>query len=502
MDKHLTIRTDEKKPPAFHNHAAFCVGTGRMGLALHHEYLEQLARVQEQIGFSYIRGHGLFSDDMAIFQVCEDESGSRRVEYNFTYLDRVMDAYLKLNIKPFLELGFMPEKLASGGQTIFYWKGNVTPPRDYAEWAALVRATIAHLVSRYGEAQVASWPVEVWNEPNLPGFWENADLDEYLKLYDVSARAVKAVLPNMRVGGPAVCGTENCHHFLKTFLSYCDQNKVPLDFVTRHAYMAEAPERKGRYVYHDMRSVDSLMDEMAQSRAIIDSFPAYKGMAMHITEFNTSYTPQCPIHDTNYNAAIVAGLLARLGDVAASYAYWTFGDVFEETGVPFTPFSGGFGLVASGGIEKPTFWTFAFFKRLTGKCVHRSENAVVVKEADGGYRGVCWQIGGMEALALNIVLPAADGKHTLILKQVDESTCNPRKAWYDMGQSPSPSKAQADVIKLCAQPVCRTEQLTAKAGEIGFTIRLAPNGVTYFETAPLVNACDRGFDYTRYTAAE
>lgn len=151
----------------FYNHADFCIGTGRMGLALHREYFEQLKLVQEEIGFSHIRGHGLFCDDMAIYQEYTDANGETRAEYNFTYLDRVMDNYREVGLRPFLELGFMPKKMASGDQTVFYWKGNVTPPKTYEAWRALVQALLRHLLDRYGE-DVLTWPIEVWNEPNLP----------------------------------------------------------------------------------------------------------------------------------------------------------------------------------------------------------------------------------------------------------------------------------------------------------------------------------------------
>ena len=186
----------------FHNNVDFCVGTGRMGLALHQEYLQQLKMVQEYIGFRHIRGHGLFCDDMAIYQ--EDRDGN--VTYNYTYLDRVMDSYRELGLSPFLELGFMPEKMASGKQTVFYWKGNVTPPASYDAWTDMVKALLEHLCQRYGRDEVVTWPVEVWNEPNLPGFWENADMEEYFKLFHRTFLAVKEVDSRFRVGGPAVCG--------------------------------------------------------------------------------------------------------------------------------------------------------------------------------------------------------------------------------------------------------------------------------------------------------
>jgi xylan 1,4-beta-xylosidase len=154
----------------FNNNAMFCIGTGRMNLALRNEYHNQLKKVQEDIHFSHIRGHGLFCDDMAIYHTYE-ENGVEKVEYNFTYVDLVFDDYLSMGLKPFVELGFMPEQLASGNQTVFYWKGNVTPPSDYNKWSDLVTASINHWISRYGREEVITWPFEVWNEPNLSVFW-------------------------------------------------------------------------------------------------------------------------------------------------------------------------------------------------------------------------------------------------------------------------------------------------------------------------------------------
>ncbi|NLJ84538.1 MAG: xylan 1,4-beta-xylosidase, partial [Halanaerobiaceae bacterium] len=150
----------------FKNNTTYCVGTGRIGLALQKEYLDHLEIVQQSIGFKYIRGHGIFSDDVGIYREYELD-GETHTFYNFTYLDRIIDSYLEQGIRPFLELGFMPEKLKSGEETIFYWKGNVSPPTSYEKWAELVKATLNHLIDRYGREEVITWPVEVWNEPNI-----------------------------------------------------------------------------------------------------------------------------------------------------------------------------------------------------------------------------------------------------------------------------------------------------------------------------------------------
>lgn len=201
-----------------------CIGTGRLGLALQKEYLDALKIAKENIDFSYIRGHGLLSDDIGIYR--EDEvNGEIKPFYNFTYIDRIIDSYLELGIRPFVELGFMPQKLASGDQTVFYWKGNVTPPKDYDKWSLLIQAVVRHFISRYGFDEVQHWPFEVWNEPNMISFWKDADMQEYFKLYKVTAHAVKAVDSRLQVGGPAICGGSD--HWITEFMSFCYQQKAP-----------------------------------------------------------------------------------------------------------------------------------------------------------------------------------------------------------------------------------------------------------------------------------
>ena len=484
---------------SFNNQAAYCVGTGRMGLALHREYMDQLSAVQDMCHFKHIRGHGLFCEDMSIYNCFRTPDGVEHEYYCFTYLDRVMDDYMARGLKPFLELGFMPGAMASGKQTIFYWKGNTTPPADEGKWVALVQATIRHLAERYGADEVATWPVEVWNEPNLPGFWENADRPKYLRLYEITAPAVKEVLPAMRVGGPAVCGGPSSQDWIRDFLTFCRDRKLPVDFVTRHAYMGNDPEHKGRYLYHTMRTVQDVFDEMKTTRDIIDSFPEYRGMEMHITEFNTSYNPFCPIHDTNLNAAYIAGLLACLGDVAASYSYWTFGDVFEEQGVPCTPFHGGFGMMANQMIPKPTLYTFAFFNNLKGKCVWRDDHTVVMQRTDGSFEGVAWNLCREErdSLTAAIRLPG-EGRFTLLTRTVDEACCNPLKVWHEMGEPASLTNDQLAFLRECAKPACASAVVEAADGEAAFGLTMGENAVVHFTLTPSVLRPETGYEYEWY----
>lgn len=520
--KYSILIKDEKIP--FNNNVDFCVGTGRMGLALTKEYLDQLKIVQDNIGFKFIRGHGLFCDDMGIYQEYIDKTGLKEMqefanygeymeyvekngkkitEYNFTYLDRVVDNYLKLNIQPFLELGFMPYKLASDKNTIFYWKGNTTPPKDYEKWCEMIKATLKHLLERYGE-KVLTWPIEVWNEPNLPGFWKNADIDEYFKLYEKTAKAVKDVDTRFKVGGPAICGGAD-EKWMKGFLTYCHEHKPPLDFISRHHYTTEMPKDIGHYGYPKMTELDKTLETLRDCRKIIDSFEEYKTLPFYITEFNTSYIPNCPVHDTNLNAAYIARTLAEIGDYVTGYSYWTFGDVFEERGIPFTPFYGGFGLLANGGIPKPTFWTFKFFKDLNKDidfCVYRDKNIVIVKTKNGSYKGIAWNLSletKEDEIIFNISVPLENKKVNqrmcILSKSVDEECCNPLKIWHDLGECAHPTEELTELLKNSAKPLVKTAviETTQKAD---FCIKAKKHGVVYFElkNAPLTQ--DNGYDYS------
>lgn len=487
------ITLDNSADVVFHNNVGFCVGTGRMRLALGAEYQEELALVQREIGFSHIRGHGLFCDDMSIYHVYE-EDGRRQVEYNFTYLDEIMDRYRELGIAPFLELGFMPSEASGGDQTIFYWKGNTCPPRDYDDWAALIRATLTHLLDRYGE-RALTWPIEVWNEPNLAGFWKDADMQEYFKLFKVSFNAVKSVDRRFAVGGPAICGV-NPEVWMREFLNFCKTEGIRPDFITRHHYTIDVPQYVGDAGYVKTADPSTCMDVLTASRATIDSFTEYAGLPMHITEFSTSYNPRTPIHDTNYNAAYIAGMLARFGETSESYSYWTFGDVFEETGVPLAEFHGGFGLVARGCVPKPTFWTFAFFKRLQeyaeagAHCILKSDRLVVL-ERDGSYRGVCWNLSD-DTICTKLHI-AARIEHSAVTKTVDPACCNPLKAWHDLGEPRIPTKEQLALLRECAQPKVRTEIISDGTYEI----TLRKDGIMYFTIEPRHAQGYRGFDYDR-----
>ena len=466
MEKTVRVAAEGQ---TFRNQATMCVGTGRMDLALQEEYQQHLSLVQDEIGFRYIRGHGLFSDQMGIYREIEQD-GKKIPFYNFTYLDRIYDAYLQKGIKPFVELGFMPSALASGEQTIFYWKGNVTLPKDIQKWQQLVQKTLQHWLDRYGKEEVESWLFEVWNEPNID--FLAGDLAEYCSFYQDTVTAVKQIDAALQVGGPSICGVD-VDRWLNGFFAYCEENQVPLDFVTRHCYCAKEPHSNGEYVHHHMNEPENMSSELKETRRIMEKYSVTRTVPLHITEFNTSYTPLCLVHDTVYNAAYVADILSRAGDDADSYSYWTFSDVFEEQDVPKAEFYGGFGLVAAGGVRKPAFYTFQFFARAGSELLYRDAHMVITKNKEGKYQIIAWNMTAQglvsdeadQPLIYHIFLPqtGTGAEATELRTCVDSRHGNAAGSWCDLGSPRTLDAACLKEIRELSLPE-RTSQKLAAAG--------------------------------------
>jgi len=361
-----------------------CVGAGRANEGLRADWQQQLAYVRKECGFKYIRMHGLLTDDMAVYK--EDSKGNP--EYNYMYIDVLFDFLHSIGMKPFVELGFMPNALASGNQTIFWWRGNVTPPKDYEKWAGLIKNLIEHFTERYGADEVKTWYFEVWNEPNLsPGFWTGTQ-EEYFKLYKYTAQAVKSINKEYRVGGPGTAGAA----WEPEMIEYCHKNNVPIDFISTHAYGVRQGflDEYGQGGTVLDKNPMSLSGDVLQSRKEIagSSIP---NLELHYTEWSASYTPADPIHDSYHEASYVLQKLKQVGNAATSMSYWVFTDIFEEPGPRFTPFHGGFGMLTIQGINKPVFYAYQFLNHLGNiELKNRDTASWVCKDSSGNLQALVW----------------------------------------------------------------------------------------------------------------
>ncbi|SHM49356.1 xylan 1,4-beta-xylosidase [Chitinophaga jiangningensis] len=360
-----------------------CVGAGRAAEGLRADWQQQLAYVRKECGFRYIRMHGLLGDEMAVYT--QDSKGNPRL--NFMYVDVLFDFLHSIGMKPFVELGFMPSQLASGTKTIFWWRGNVTPPNDYDKWGMLVKQLVQHFTERYGEEEVKSWYFEVWNEPNLDGFWAGSQAD-YFKLYTYAAKAIRSVNKNYRVGGPGTAGAA----WEPEMIDYCYKNQVPIDFISTHAYGVKQGylDEFGQGGTVLDKNPMSVSGEVIQSRAEIAT-SKIPGLELHYTEWSASYTPADPIHDSYHEAAYVLQKLKQAGHAANSMSYWVFTDIFEEPGPRYTPFHGGFGMLTTQGINKPVFYAYQMLNRLGNtELVNKDSASWVCSDSCGNVQALLW----------------------------------------------------------------------------------------------------------------
>lgn len=359
-----------------------CVGAGRANEGLRADWQAQLATVQQEIGFHYLRFHGLLHDDMGVYSVGRDG----KPVYNFQYVDALYDALLAHHIRPFVELSFMPGALASDRtKTVFWWKANVSPPNDPARWSELIRRLVQHFSERYGAGEIAQWYFEVWNEPDLSGFWSGTQA-QYLDLYRDTAEAVKAVCPACRVGGPADASPP----LEPVWLDYVQRNHVPADFLSSHTYAVtqgtfDATGEAGTVL--DTRP-GAIVGRVQASHDLLATHP---GMQLHYTEWSTSYTPADPIHDQYISAPFILQKLHDSAGLAQSMSYWTFTDIFEEAGPRATPFHGGFGLLNYQGIRKPAYFAYRFLAQLGTEDLRNDDaQSWITRDEHGGVQALLW----------------------------------------------------------------------------------------------------------------
>lgn len=455
----ISINFNQVKGP-FNTMFKECIGAGRANEGLRAEWQKQLAYVKKECGFKYIRMHGLLCDDMGVYR--EDRNGNP--EYNFQYIDMLYDFILSIGMKPFVELGFMPEALASGKQTIFWWKGNVTPPKDYKKWGDLIYHLVLHFTERYGADEVKTWYFEVWNEPNLtPWFWTGT-MDDYFKLYQYSVNAIKSVNKDYRVGGPATAGAA----WEVELIDFCAKNNIPLDFISTHSYGVKQGylDEFGNYgTVLDKDPMSVSVDVLNSRKEIFSS--SMPNLELHYTEWSSSYTPADPIHDSYHQVAYILDRIKKVGDAANSMSYWVFTDIFEEPGPRFTPFHGGFGLINYQGINKPAFYAYKFLNQLGSiELINTDSCSYACKDEKGNVQVLLWDFTYTLPDSVNNQdyyirdLPAkSKGKVQIKISKIPAGTYrveiykvgyrvnDPYTTYFDMGRPAQLTKEQVQKIK-------------------------------------------------------
>lgn len=439
-------------------------GSGRAVLSLRDSYRRDLREVKQITDFKYVRFHAILHDEIGVY----DEDSHGHPIYNFSYVDQIYDGSLANGVKPFVELSFMPQKLAAHNTLHSFWyKPNISPPKDWGKWDGLIAAFVKHLIDRYGIDEIAQWYFEVWNEPNLD-FWAGEPKQaSYWELYDHTARAIKSVNPRLQVGGPATAQAA----WVDSFIQHCTENKVPMDFVSTHVYgndRASDVFGTDEDIPRDKmvcRAVSKVHNQIAAS-----SMP---NLPLIWSEFNASYKNETEVTDSTYMGPWLADTIRQCDGLVSMMSYWTFSDVFEEQGVVKTPFYGGYGLIAAGGIPKPAHNAFKLLHMLGEKRIALdSDSALLTRREDGTLVLAVWNYAPPEQTGLPRTVDfhfknAKPRGATIWL--LDHEHGDFHSAYQEIGSPRYPTKKQTQELRRSAElPAPETRRL--KNDELTLTL--------------------------------
>ena len=462
-----------------------CVGSCHAATALREDYRKQLTRCQRELGFRYVRFHGLFDDDMSVLRHVQKDGEDQWI-LSFTNIDSIYDFLLSINMRPFIEFGFMPDCLKSSDTTIFHYKGNTSKPNDYERWDWLIEKFVEHLIERYGRSEVRQWFFEVWNEPDLggpdseTGFWSETK-EEYFNLYWHTVRAVKKVDKRLRVGGPAT----SFNKWIPEFLDFCEKTKTPVDFVSTHHYpsdvvlgpmlmkwqgeeISDEDLNKHEMTIEDQKNVQESLWKYVDRGVLTEmdkrTVKKAKGLPVYYTEWNS--LAGLPSDGPFGSSFILKTVMDSLG-LVEGYSYWTFTDIFEEDGMPSKPFHGGYGLMTLQGIPKAAYRAFQLLNQLSlEKYEKNGANGTVDVYAFSNKD--CHMVQFLAVNHDSLCHPITDETISISLEggmvekgsviRLDEEHGNALASWQKMGEPEYPDQGQ--VLEMEAASVLREEQLS------------------------------------------
>jgi xylan 1,4-beta-xylosidase len=441
----------------------------------------------------------------------EDLQG--RPIYDWTVVDRIFDAYLERGLRPYVQIGFMPQALSMKPEPYQHeWRpglpygdiytGWAHPPKDYSKWEELVYQWVRHCLERYGRTEVKAWYWETWNEANI-GYWQGT-AEEFLKLHDHAVAAVRRALPEARVGGPDMAGSEAT--FLRAFLEHCHGKGTPLDFIAFHAKGAP------KYVDGHVRmGIAAQLATIDRGFATVASFPTLKRTPIVIGESDPEgcaacQGPQLAYRNGTMYSSYTAASFARKHDLAERHGVnlegaltWAF--EFEDQ-----PYFAGFRALATNGIPLPVLNVFRMFSKMGGKRVPAESSAQVPLDTmlTEGVRGapdvaafasaernrlavLLWHYhdddvpGPEAAVELSLSgLPLPSGEVRLVHFRVDEGHSNAYAAWKRMGSPIAPNADQYREL-LAASQLARLDApatVRVEKGQAALRFALPRQGVS------------------------
>lgn len=446
------------------------IGSDRAAITLREAWRKDLDRFKSEIGIERVRFHGIFNDELGV------GSGG-----NFQNINAVYDGLLERRVQPFVELSFMPRRLASGSREFGFYRANITPPKSLTDWSDFIDRFVRHLIQRYGAKEVRQWYFEVWNEPNLQSWFWAGTQEDYFALYKATALAVKNVDPALRIGGPATSAVQ----WLPQFLTYCGKNRVPLDFVSTHIYPGD--DQKIVFGQADkFKQYDVVPMAAGLARAQIDA-TRYKGAELWLNEWSSD------------SPAMIAHSITHSLPYCHAMAQWQISGEYEEQMIApwiFKEGQNGWGMLARGGIAKPEFNTYKLLHRLGDRRLAARGPVLASSKERGKFAALVWnladvqqapgipgasssrQVTGLRKI-VNVRMRGAQAGQRVEVSYVDQLRGSPYPAWRQLGSPQYPTHEQMNLIRKAAELAPPETRIVDANGEVA--LDLPPEGIALIE---------------------
>ncbi len=347
------------------------------------EIRERLKQAQSEIGFEHLRFHGIFDDDMHVYF----ETTQHQPFFNFAYVDMVLDFAIELDLKPFVELSFMPELLAKNKNVIFDRKSYFSIYNDLSKWKLLIQSFIRHCITRYGNGAVREWKFTTIG--SAPFSFRFTTLDTYLEFFRETQKAVKEVDEQLSFGGPGgVASFLWERNGFSNFIEYAIEQRCVPDFICIQAYPHLTVEEDVDFLPLTLSQASSpaiISKDEHFTRTLLQDLKkrltqyGLQKMPVWIEEWNSTLWQRDISGDTCYKAAWLVKNLCENYDEAESFGYWLLSDLLEERTDYSRVFHGGYGLFTLNGIPKSSWYAMRFLRMLGNVCIASGDGWMITK---------------------------------------------------------------------------------------------------------------------------
>ncbi len=475
---------------------------------------DMLRIIQREIGFQYIKFHGILSDDMIVYD--EDEAGTPA--YCFTYVDMVTDFLVSIGLKPLIQLSFMPRALAETPERIrFYSPMIMGVPKDWNKWEALVHALTMHFLERYGKHEVEQWLFSPWNEPDTDlSMYGFEKVEDFYELHRRSFRAVKSCDRNLRFGGASLqplFHEEN--NFGRKYFQWCMENDCRPDFFNINYYDLDVSHYPDRNIWENVANNYLRLSVAPDSLAhFIDTLKrriradGLEKLPVFMTEWNSTALHDDLVSDTCFKSVYIVKNVLENYNKLDSLGYWLLSDLHGEYRASPQLFHGGLGLFTYNGIKKPGYYAYLFLSRMGTEVLKKGDGYFVTRSEKGFQIMLYYYVHFTELYAMGEPFDMTftdrytpfpenrkkqmtihltgmkNGDYRLKERWVNRNSGSCFDQWVKMGAMPLGSD-EMETLKALSEPQCHMKKISIEEHHYNLHAVLEPLEIRLIELEPL-----------------